>query len=52
MGLILGAVAGAVPIASLADKRRKRMRLFSEQLPDALDLVAPRCRPVTVSVPR
>jgi tight adherence protein B len=39
LAVVAGIVGGAVPIFVLQRKRSRRMRLFSEQLPDALDLV-------------
>lgn len=37
--LIIGAAAGAAPIAYVALKRRKRLRQFEERFPEALDLL-------------
>jgi tight adherence protein B len=39
VSLAMAAIAGAIPILVVQRKRNKRMRLFSEQLPDALDLI-------------
>jgi tight adherence protein B len=39
MSALIAAAAGSIPLFVVARKRTKRMRLFSEQLPDALDLV-------------
>lgn len=39
LGLAVGAVAGALPLLVLRRLRRTRARRFSEQLPDALDLI-------------
>src|SRR5262249_8902672 len=38
VSLVMAAIAGAIPILVVQRKRTKRQRLFSEQLPDALDL--------------
>jgi tight adherence protein B len=39
VSLAMAAGAGALPVLVVQRQRNKRMRLFSEQLPDALDLV-------------
>jgi tight adherence protein B len=39
VAVLLGVVAAALPVLYVRGKQRTRMRLFSEQLPDALDLV-------------
>lgn len=39
VALVIGAIASAVPILYLFQMRKKRLALFLEQLPDALDLV-------------
>lgn len=39
VALVIGAIASAVPILYLLQMRKKRLALFLEQLPDALDLV-------------
>lgn len=39
ISVALAAGGGAIPIAVVLRKRGRRMRMFSEQLPDALDLV-------------
>jgi tight adherence protein B len=39
LSVALAAVGGALPLLVVQRKRRKRMQLFSEQLPDALDLL-------------
>lgn len=39
VGLAVGAIAGAIPLMVVQRIRRKRARLFGEQLPDALDLI-------------
>ncbi len=39
IGLIVGAVAAMIPLIVVQRIRRKRARLFSEQLSDALDLI-------------
>jgi tight adherence protein B len=38
-GLMFAVVGGALPLLFVERLRRKRMKMFSEQLPDALDLV-------------
>ena len=38
--IMLGFLAGAVPILHVARKRQQRMRLFNQQLPDTLDLLS------------
>jgi tight adherence protein B len=37
--MVMAGVAGMMPLFVIQRRRRKRLRLFSEQLPDALDLV-------------
>jgi tight adherence protein B len=37
--IIVGAVMGMIPVIVVAQIRRKRLLLFQEQLPDALDLI-------------
>jgi tight adherence protein B len=39
LGFLLAAAGATTPIAVLRRRRTKRLRLFSEQLPDALDLM-------------
>jgi tight adherence protein B len=39
LSLLLGLVAGAIPIALVAWKRRRRFRRFEEHFPEALDLL-------------
>jgi tight adherence protein B len=39
IGGVLAVVGGAIPLLVVQRRRRKRMRLFSEQLPDSLDLL-------------
>lgn len=38
--LIIGALAGTIPLAILRVKRNRRMASFNQKLPDALDLIA------------
>jgi tight adherence protein B len=38
--LVLGAIAGAVPILYVRRKARQRIALFEEQFPEAIDLIA------------
>jgi len=38
--IMLGFLAGAVPILHVARKRKQRLRLFNQQLPDTLDLLS------------
>ncbi len=39
LGLLIGGVAGALPMLILQHMRKRRMALFAEQLPDGLDLI-------------
>jgi tight adherence protein B len=39
LGVLFGALAGAIPLMIVQRTRRKRAQLFSDQLPDALDLI-------------
>jgi tight adherence protein B len=38
--ILLGLIAGALPILQVSIKRRKRLRTFNAQLPDTLDLLS------------
>ncbi len=40
IALVLGVLAGGVPYAVIARKRTQRLRIFEEQFPEAIDLVA------------
>jgi tight adherence protein B len=38
--ILLGLIAGSLPILQVSVKRRKRLRIFNAQLPDTLDLLS------------